>query len=53
MSVPYQEQVLDGNIKISVFSLLVPRFFPRTYEDIIEIRQGSNVNPVSTTHLTF
>jgi hypothetical protein len=53
MIVPYQEQVLDGNIKISVFSLLVPRFFSPTYEDIIEIRKGSNVNPVLTTHLTF
>jgi hypothetical protein len=53
MSVSYQEQVLDGNIKISVFSLLVPRFFPKTYEDIIEIRKRSNVNHVLTTHLTI
>ncbi len=27
-------------------------FFLRTYEDITEIRKGSNVNHVLTTHLT-
>jgi hypothetical protein len=54
MDLQHQEPILDECIKMCVF--LIPcifNFFPRIYEDIMQIKKGVNINHALNIDLTF
>jgi hypothetical protein len=55
IDLPNQEPILHECIKINGFILFLFLFFliSKTYEDIIQIKKGGNINQVLSINLTF